>query len=107
MTGDGRLPIVAPLHLFFGARLLVTGALLWTAARGLWATWDPLLGLLALALGHLAALHLSITVGIASRRDSARRLGVGVCITGTAIGVLLCLVAPLAWYLAIVVLAVG
>jgi hypothetical protein len=107
MSGDGRLLIVAPLHLFFGAKLLVTGALLWSATRGLWLTWDPVLGLLALALGRLAALQLSIMVGIALRRDAARRTGARVCIAGCTVGAALCLVAPLAWYLAIAVLALG
>ena len=107
MSGDGRLLIVLPLHLFFGAKLLVTAALLWRTTQALWSTWNPFFGLLALGLGRLAALQLSSMIGIASRRDETRRLAVRMCVAGGTVGVVLCLVAPLAWYLAIFVLALG
>jgi hypothetical protein len=102
MAGDLRLLIVAPLEVFFGCKLLATGYLL-RASVSVDRPYWPLI----VVLGSLAFLQIFVLVGIAQREDFARRLGVGLCIAGGTLGVVLCLLAPLAWYLGSVLIAPG
>jgi hypothetical protein len=52
-------------------------------------------------------LQLTVLVGIARRAGSARRLGVGLCIAGGTVGVVVCLLAPLGWYFGWIIMEVG
>ena len=107
MNGDVRLLIVAPIQLIFGCKLLVTGALLWSMTRPHAVVGHPLYWPLVLALVGLAALQVAILLGIALRREAARRLGVGAGIAGVTIATVLCVLAPLVWYFAVFVLCIG
>jgi hypothetical protein len=102
MTGDVRLLIVAALQLFFGCKLLATGYLLWALANVDRPYWP-----LVVVLSGLAFLQLFVLVGITQRGGFARRLGIGLCIAGGTVGLVLCLLAPLAWYLGRVFIALG
>lgn len=107
MNGDVRLLVVAPLQLIFGCKLLAVGVLLWPLVRRVPDPESLPFWPLILALVCLAGLQLTVLVGITLHRDSARRLGVGLSIAGLTIALVLCVLAPLAWYFAIFVLALG
>ncbi len=102
-----RGQVFIPLELFFGAKLLVTGALISFLVQKSGTGDRAPIGPIIFVLGWLAALQLFIMVGLAYRSDVARQLGVGVCIAGGTIAVVLCLLAPFGWYLGVFIMALG
>ena len=104
---DTPRQVFVSLELFFGGKLLVTGALISYLVKVMDAGDKSPLGPIVFVLACLAALQIFIMVGLAARSDLARQLGVAVCIAGGTIAGVVCLLAPFGWYLAIFIMGLG
>lgn len=107
MNGAARQQVIIPLELFFGAKLVVTATLIVYMTRHPSFTANSPLGPIAFVLFCLVVLQGFIMVGLVYRMEVARQLGVGVCISGGTIGGVLCLLALLAGFYGLFVIAVG
>lgn len=102
-----RRQVIVPLLLFFGAKLVVTAALVVYIIRHPSFSANSPLRPVTFVLACLVLLQMFVLGGLAFRHELARQLGVGICIASGTLALVACLVSPLAWYAGVFVLAGG
>lgn len=107
MNGAARQQVILPLELFFGAKLVLTATLIAYLTRHPGFSANSPLGPIAFVLFCLVVLQCFIMVGLVYRMEAARQLGVGVCISGGTIAGVLCLLALMAGFYGLLVMAIG